>query len=131
MSKRSARLALNRSKRLSPEEKAALSQGRPCGRISQRQIALLESLGVSSDKTFRWTRYRASKEIEKRLDKGQTPQPRAQSRFPGKRDGRQLQEPDTVASQKAGVTAVACDDDRRLLGPAVAGEKGDRARSSA
>lgn len=56
-------------RRLSPEEKAACTCGRISGRSSLAQQSLLRNLGVPTEKSMNWTKYRASQEIGKRLEK--------------------------------------------------------------
>lgn len=54
---------------ISPEEKAARTQGRMAGRISAKQVNLLRKLGCNHLDLHKWTKYRASKEIEELLKK--------------------------------------------------------------
>lgn len=52
---------------VSPEDKAARTQGRMAGRITAKQINLLRKLGCSYLDLHQWTKYRASKELEELL----------------------------------------------------------------
>lgn len=67
MSKKSAIEANRRRIALNPiwEDKAAITLGRPTGRITLSQIEYLERLGIPRAKSVHWTAYRAQQEYLK------------------------------------------------------------------
>lgn len=53
------------------EDKTAMTCGRLTGRSSLAQQDFLAKFGVPREKTINWTMYRASKEIQKRLQENE------------------------------------------------------------